>query len=311
MRRRRSSNGDSLDLLLDTICNTFGGVVFIALLVALLLRLSPSRHSVINGSLMSSAARQWLEALGGRQADSIEVDGWRRLAASQADDRLGREIDRLLEMKAVKTQLERELGDTLLTVLEVHESINEIEQTLQQLTSEKRAVAEEQSRLEAEASSLEKNIQLLSEKNKELRSRIQSPATLERPLELPKEREDLNAQITAIVKYGRIYFPFNAAGVNDSDFFIDRGWVFNVAKPKPFAGIAINADGKPSGELAQVLAGFPPEDYFIHLIVCEDSFDYFQTLKSQLLGLGYRQHLTPLAEGQSVWESTSGPSSSQ
>ena len=38
MRRRRPAENpaDSLELLLDTICNTFGGVLFIALLVALL-----------------------------------------------------------------------------------------------------------------------------------------------------------------------------------------------------------------------------------------------------------------------------------
>ena len=38
MSRRRSSRQDSLELLLDTICNTFGGVLFIAILVVLLLQ---------------------------------------------------------------------------------------------------------------------------------------------------------------------------------------------------------------------------------------------------------------------------------
>ncbi|MGH7138338.1 MAG: hypothetical protein ACREHD_21520, partial [Pirellulales bacterium] len=47
MARRRQYNGtarrgtaSSLDLLLDTICNTFGGVVFIAILVTLLLQMT-------------------------------------------------------------------------------------------------------------------------------------------------------------------------------------------------------------------------------------------------------------------------------
>ena len=38
MSRRRASRQDSLELLLDTICNTFGGVLFIAILVVLLLQ---------------------------------------------------------------------------------------------------------------------------------------------------------------------------------------------------------------------------------------------------------------------------------
>jgi hypothetical protein len=38
MGRRRSLGQDSLELLLDTICNTFGGVLFIAMMVVLLLQ---------------------------------------------------------------------------------------------------------------------------------------------------------------------------------------------------------------------------------------------------------------------------------
>ncbi|MCC9602651.1 hypothetical protein LOC67_19040 [Stieleria sp. JC731] len=39
MKRRVSDQGDSFDLFLDTICNTFGGIVFLAILVALLVKI--------------------------------------------------------------------------------------------------------------------------------------------------------------------------------------------------------------------------------------------------------------------------------
>src|SRR4051812_32206585 len=38
MSRRRREQPDSLELLLDTMCNTFGGIIMIALLIALLSR---------------------------------------------------------------------------------------------------------------------------------------------------------------------------------------------------------------------------------------------------------------------------------
>src|SRR5687767_9075560 len=38
MSRRRQQQPDSLELLLDTMCNTFGGIILIALLIALLSR---------------------------------------------------------------------------------------------------------------------------------------------------------------------------------------------------------------------------------------------------------------------------------
>ncbi len=42
MARRRSlmSDTSSLELLLDTICNTFGGIVFVSLLVVILVNMS-------------------------------------------------------------------------------------------------------------------------------------------------------------------------------------------------------------------------------------------------------------------------------
>ena len=39
-RRQRTETNSSLDLLLDTICNTFGGIIFLAILVAVLLQFS-------------------------------------------------------------------------------------------------------------------------------------------------------------------------------------------------------------------------------------------------------------------------------
>ena len=45
MRRRGESGAGSLDMLLDTMCNTFGGVCFIALLVAILSAMLPKESS--------------------------------------------------------------------------------------------------------------------------------------------------------------------------------------------------------------------------------------------------------------------------
>ena len=50
-KRWRRGEGDSLDLLLDTMCNLFGGIVFVALLVAIIAgddaskKINPSRNA--------------------------------------------------------------------------------------------------------------------------------------------------------------------------------------------------------------------------------------------------------------------------
>ena len=63
--------------------------------------------------------------------------------------------------------------------------------------------------------------------------------------------------------------------------------------------------------LFRSLEQFPASDWFVVLVVCEDSFDYFQSIKAQLVDLGYRYYLFPLATGESVWTAAEGVSTSQ
>lgn len=75
MKRRALIPADSLDLLLDTMCNTFGGIILIALLVALLSRtggpsaeapasqaLHEQRIALAEGELEALRKHRWREA---------------------------------------------------------------------------------------------------------------------------------------------------------------------------------------------------------------------------------------------------------
>jgi len=54
-RRRRDAPDDSLELLLDPICNMFGTIMFVALIAALL---AMSRSSEVVAEAVSAAERQ-------------------------------------------------------------------------------------------------------------------------------------------------------------------------------------------------------------------------------------------------------------
>jgi len=71
---------------------------------------------------------------------------------------------------------------------------------------------------------------------------------------------------------------------------------------KLFKGIPINGNGDPTPEIARRLRRFPPRNYFVHIVICRDSFDYFQGLKAQLSQLGYRYYLTPLGCWTVLWK---------
>lgn len=84
MRSLRSKRGDSLDLLLDTMCNAFGGIVLIAILITLLTRETrrqfDERSSDLDRELverqiasLQSDIREAIEYLA-RQASSVSVD---------------------------------------------------------------------------------------------------------------------------------------------------------------------------------------------------------------------------------------------
>ena len=84
MRSLRSKRGDSLDLLLDTMCNAFGGIVLIAILITLLTRETrrqfDERSSDLDRELierqiasLQSDIREANEYLA-RQASSVSVD---------------------------------------------------------------------------------------------------------------------------------------------------------------------------------------------------------------------------------------------
>ena len=46
-RRKQQNDNGSLELLLDTICNTFGGILFISLLVVILLNTTSEKIETI------------------------------------------------------------------------------------------------------------------------------------------------------------------------------------------------------------------------------------------------------------------------
>lgn len=85
-RRRRRASDDSLELLLDTICNTFGGIVFIAMLVAILVRETGAAREATEAPPVSAADLMNL----GTEADVViaevaELRARRAAARSAAD----------------------------------------------------------------------------------------------------------------------------------------------------------------------------------------------------------------------------------
>ena len=87
MRRRRQSGGEtsSMELLLDTMCNTFGGIVFITLMIALItsnvrLTMHKSKHKLLNPAL---ANREIMAEIARRQTELQELSSAKTAAGKE------------------------------------------------------------------------------------------------------------------------------------------------------------------------------------------------------------------------------------
>lgn len=161
MSRKAAPASDSLDLLLDTICNTFGGILFIAMLVVILTNqisrdAAPSAPSAessralrrLRGELTESESRLTKLRQAVRQKEDLE----RRFADPES---LGL-LESLRSLDDDSDELLKERAQKLTYVAEsqadLEETARELEKLAQQLTETKERLQLEKQKLENEAS---------------------------------------------------------------------------------------------------------------------------------------------------------------
>ncbi|MFG0336148.1 MAG: hypothetical protein ACF8TS_22550, partial [Maioricimonas sp. JB049] len=197
MKRARANDGDSLELLLDTICNTFGGIVFIALLVVLMLQSSRDR---LKARETSSVSEQDLELM--------------RLDLASAQARLGRlqqARERQIEM------LSRHVPD------ELQERLHHLRQTTDRQTQlEQQAIEKRDENLErlanlqeshARREELENRLAAARKELAELESQSQSMADAQ-VVRLPRARSQPPLEgLQLSICYDRLYFRHDLDGL--------------------------------------------------------------------------------------------------
>lgn len=306
MARSRQSVEGSLDLLLDTITNTFGSILFITMLVAILLRMSG--RSSGDQEPVSKTAQARAEARVGEL--TAEIDRLKTaIDALPADDPMLARIEN--EVTATAREASRVLAEDAATATEivmdqerVAELQNQAAQTEKQLAqlepvakeqAERRKKAEERA---TELASLAVELDRPVDPN-----RIVQTATLPELIATKKE------QFGLYMRYGRVYVMHRRGtdgerlGPNTDDFVVtSRPDGRQSAKARPDAGqIADGATIKTT--LRAILQRFPPAEWVVAVIVNEDSFAQFQSVKSALVDLGYQYDPIIVRSDGGVWDS--------
>lgn len=298
-RKHANDDGGSLDLLLDTITNALGGILFLAILLVLLTKAS--------------------RAMTG-QADSVasgDVELLRQELASarQRLDNLQEQADTAaaLARSVISPDAKEELQSLSQSRVQFDQLVAQRSQITRQIESARAARGSGGEAAQAQSASFEEATQQLEE----LKSQVEAEQNKRRvALPLPQERTPSTSPVNITVRYGRIYFNRGKrpADPNDAnlDDFIDLGGdggllgdTYRQITPKPWAGIPILEGDEVSRQARSALQAWPADNYYTTIAIWDDSFAAMQKLREFLVSRGYRYRLIPLTDGESVFEGAS------
>ncbi len=224
---RRSSIGDSFELMLDTICNSFGGIVLITILLAVL-----TRDGITSREVELRKLRENLEVVAYREKLMHELQGLEEdieeLQKSQGDlpDEFVARVDEYCQLEQRSREIRSRIDDLLQRERNLMISEQELEKALKDLRTE---IRNKERELETKAAEL-----------------ASAKARSSFSIVLPRERLRLESGPGLILRYDRMYVWHiydsrgEPIGLNVADFFIvteEHDGIY--VKPRPERGIPI------------------------------------------------------------------------
>ena len=294
MSRRHSSKQDSLELLLDTICNTFGGVLFIAILVVLLLQQTgatpvantPDEVPVSLEEFQATTARfeSVTEELARLRLNRDALDSVAQaLAPADLRELFAITTELTARQEALQDEVNQQLVANTQAVIDV-EALKADTATIEtrRVDSKTRLAA-----LEA---------QLAAER----KSRVHET-------KMPVLHDQLHkSEVGLILQYGRLYVwhkydGLERVGLNTDDLVVigeKGGWL--VVQPNPTAGVPLEESSASKEAIRRVLRRFDPKQYTVCAIVRPDTYAHFHHLRDAAIELGFEYRLMPTGENDPI-----------
>lgn len=299
--RRRPFRPDSTEMLLDTMCNAFGGIILIALLVTLLVR--ETQRAEARDREADQAAELDRRRVQRAEAELEEAlaEGV-KLSAQTRDPAISNRLHRV----ALRDGLRQRVEDALETLdrRERHSTASgetnteRIEDMLGKLAADRRdlvaAVSEagnrvgaKQARLEAlrhRAESLDRQIQSMEE------GRV-------RRFRLPREHDTGRAAWLLIVRYGKVY-PVRVAMAHGTSRRNEASLIWtpqpngdDKVHPRPDRGLPAAAA---VAAWANLIGSVSSQDHYLAFLVYEDSFQAFLKVRDHAVRQGFSCGWEPL-----------------
>ena len=294
MSRRHAAKQDSLELLLDTICNTFGGVLFIAILVVLLLQQTgstpesaPVAIPVSDLEMLSLTTRmeEVTDELSRMRRNRDSQDAIvQSIAPDAIQQLLAARSDATSRQESVQSDVDQLLASNVALVKQVEGLAIENDSVREQLI-------ESRARLRAVQSKIEE----------ERQSRVEE-------VRLPVVRTATGRQeIGIVLRYGRLYVwhkygrGYERLGLNTDDFVVvskEREGL--VTRPNPLAGVSLDESPASHEAIRRVLRRFNPQSCYFAIIARPDSYGVFRHLRDRVIELGFEYRLIPVGADDPV-----------
>lgn len=291
MARRTAHVEDSLELLLDTITNAFGGILFLALLVVLLTGSRSQDQAESRTSQDVAALADELSRLTGERTtmemalQAQEILRARKRGASEtaAVEQAWEELSRVREQLA-------ERQDALA------KSTTALDGEMETLRNGKEEVA----KAREQVASIEKNLSdaqakaqgLKDEWEEERRRReVNSP--------FPEEHLTMKTHRSLVVRYGKCYQKRRPSGELNTDEFAILGTEgdYIVVTPKPNKGVRIESQGELAQGVAAILSSMDSATEFLEVALWDDSFAEWNLMRDRLVSDSIEYRVVFFGEG--------------
>lgn len=281
-RKHKRDANDSFELFLDTITNTFGGVLLIALLIVLMIRESKESAPEISKS-GPTESRELI------QTQLLELNSNKeRILQELATLKSFQKGFQTLELKT----LAGELSQAVLKNHDLERSLNLLKQRLSKISNQAKQAKADLRKYESSLSQKEQRQQLLKEELKK------EEALRTRTMILPKERATRKEEVAMFVQSNKLYVLMSKSSVyseintqhfdSASIFTADVSVSGSYYKVKIGNGITLTPIG-----IQRELEKYSTAKYFFTFVVRSDSFDSFSFLRKHCVKNGHEYRIIP------------------
>jgi hypothetical protein len=296
MRLRRKKPHDSLYMLLDTMCNAFGGIILLAVLVVLLTNQEKQQSAQASGSqealhLQVTQAQKDLQ-------DSLQLEA--TLQAKANDNHTKEQMGLLSTRKDLQDAIQNTRDAVTINTKDL-ETANATDpgERLNFLNSELASAQQKKMDAQNGLQELQQQINHFKEHLADMEQQVAEKLNdMQRPLRLPMEHQTDKQVLYLIARFGRLY-PCGGSdsGQNSTDIhWTSLGLDAESAEPIPGKGLAPNETGA-------YFRGLQRDSVYVVFITFDDSFPAFIYAKQQAVdyGISYGWEPRRVADGPTVF----------